>query len=216
MQGAAPRLDAVINRIDAINRADPQREQAGGIDYPKELLYAQRMSAWLERLRPDAGDALRIAVRAQHVERWKIPRARFPDGRTGYLRWRTRLARHHAEVTGGLMRDAGYDAAAVAATEALLRKEGLAGAGADSAVQVLEDVVCLVFLEHYLPRFAEGHPPAKVVAILAKTWRKMSPRARRTALDLPFPDETRRLLHAAGAAGPGLTAAKRTATVNVR
>ena len=191
-------LETVLARIDAINRQDPHREQAGGIDYPKELLYAQRMSAWLERLRPDASDALRIAVRAQHVERWTLARDQFPPGRSGYLRWRTRLARHHAEVGAGLMRDAGYAAETVAEVGALLRKEGLAGAAADSDVQALEDVACLVFLEHHLPPFTAQHPTPKVVEILTKTWRKMSPRARREALELNLDDQTLLLLRAAG------------------
>ena len=194
----AQRLEAVITRIDAINRQDPHREQAGGSDYPKELLYAQRMSAWLERLRPDASDALRIAVRAQHVERWTLARDQFPPGRSGYLRWRTRLARHHAEVAAGLMRAAGYAAETVAEVGALLRKEGLAGAAADSDVQALEDVACLVFLEHHLPPFAAQHPTPKVVEILTKTWRKMSPRARREALELNLDHQTLLLLRAAG------------------
>ncbi len=175
------RLERVLRLIDAANRADPNSETDGGVEYPKELLYARRMSAWLERLRPGASETLRIAVCAQHLERWAIPRGRFPEGRRGYLRWRTAAAGHHARRTAQLMREAGYDSAAVAAVEALLRKEGLAVATQDSDVQALEDAACLVFLDSYLTAFAAKHPPEKVTSILTRTWRKMSPAARGAA-----------------------------------
>lgn len=194
----AARLQAVLVVIDEANGKDPHVETEGGVGWAKEVLYARRMSAWLERIRPDATDALRIAVRAQHLERWVVPRDRFPPGRTGYLRWRTTLGTHHAERTAGLMREAGFDAATVAAVAALLRKEGLARAAPDSDVQALEDCACLVFLEHYLAPFAEKHPPDKVADVLGKTWRKMSPAARSVALSVEFPPAVSALLRGAG------------------
>ena len=202
MRSVADRLEAVLARIDAANREDPNTEIAGGVEFPKELLYSQRMSAWLERLRPDASEPLRIAVRAQHLERWAVPRARFAEGRSGYLRWRTTLAGHHAQRAAELMHAVGYDAGAVAAVGALLRKEGLASAGADSDVQALEDAACLVFLESYLSAFAVKHPDAKVTAILTKTWRKMSPAARQEALHSGLGAHACRLLEAAGLSLP--------------
>ncbi|MDE0449086.1 MAG: DUF4202 domain-containing protein [Spirochaetaceae bacterium] len=195
---ADAQLREVLGRIDAANRADPHTENEGGVEHPKELLYGRRMSGWLERLRPDAAPALRIAARAQHLERWAIPRDRFPMGRTGYLRWRTTLGRHHAERTAELMRAAGFADDSIAAVAELLRKEGLARAAPDSDVQALEDCACLVFLEHYLEQFAGKHPPAKVADILARTWRKMSPAARAAALTIRFRRELRVLLQAAG------------------
>ena len=195
---AVARLQDVLARIDEANRKDPHAETEEGVAHPKELLYARRMSAWLERLRPDATDALRIAVRAQHLERWAIPRDRFPPGRTGYLRWRTTLGAHHAERTAGLMREAGFGDGTIASVAALLRKEGLARAAPDSDVQALEDCACLVFLEHYLAPFADRHPPAKVADILAKTWRKMSPAARAAAPGVELPPAVSALLCAAG------------------
>ena len=200
MKAAAARLQDVLARIDEANRKDPHTETEGGVEYPKELLYARRMSAWLERLRPDASAALRIAARAQHLERWAIPRDRFPAGRTGYLRWRTTLGAHHAERTAALMQAAGFDGAAIATVAALLRKEGLARAAPDSDVQALEDCACLVFLESYLGPFAVQHPPAKVADILTRTWRKMSPAAQRAALGIAFPPVVRALLQTAGIA----------------
>ena len=195
---AAARLQDVLARIDEANRKDPHTGHEGDVEHPMELLYGRRMSAWLERLKPHAADALRIAVRAQHLERWAIPRDRFPAGRSGYLRWRTTLGAHHAERSAELMRDAGYDGETIAAVAALLRKEGLARAAPDSDVQALEDCACLVFLEHYLGPFAERHAPAKVADILAKTWRKMSPAARGAALGIDFGSKLRALLESAG------------------
>ena len=198
MDAETGRLRAVLARIDAANGEDPHTENEGGAEHPKELLYARRMSGWLERLRPDASPALRIAARAQHLERWAIRRDRFPPGRTGYLRWRTTLGAHHAERTAGLMREAGFDGGTIAAAAALLRKEGLARAMPDSDVQALEDCACLVFLEHYLEPFATKHPHAKVVDILAKTWRKMSPPARDAALAVGAGPVVSSLLRSAG------------------
>ena len=198
MSAAVERLHDVLARIDVANGKDPHTESEGGVECAKELLYARRMSAWLERLRPDATGALRIAVRAQHLERWVVRRDRFPPGRTGYLRWRTTLGRHHAERTAALMREAGFDGDTIAAVAALLRKEGLARAAPDSDVQALEDCACLVFLDSYLGAFADKHPPAKVADILAKTWRKMSPSARTAALVIEYRPAVRALLESAG------------------
>ena len=200
MGNPASGLEDVLTRIDAANRADPNTETVGGVEYPKELLYAQRMSAWLQRLRPDAPDVLRIAARAQHLERWTVSRADFPQGRSGYLRWRTVAAAHHARRTAELMQEVGYAPSEVAAVCALLRKEGLATAAADSDVQALEDIACLVFLESYLGAFAPKHDAEKVTTILTRTWRKMSPAARREALQAGLDADTLRLLEDAGAA----------------
>ncbi len=198
MDAETGRLHALLARIDAANGEDPHTENEGGVEHAKELLYARRMSGWLERLRPDASPALRIAARAQHLERWAIPRDRFPPGRTGYLRWRTTLGAHHAERTAELMREAGFDGDTIAAAAALLRKEGLARAMPDSDVQALEDCACLVFLEHYLEPFAGKHPPAKVADILTRTWRKMSPSARNAARAIEYRTAVRTLLESAG------------------
>ena len=200
MSRESQRLHAVLARIDEVNGRDPHTETDGGVEQPKELIYARRMAAWLRRLRPNVSEALRIAAHAQHLERWVVPRDRFPAGRTGYLRWRTTLGAHHAGRAAGLMREAGFGEDTIAAVAALLRKEGLARAAPDSDVQALEDCACLVFLEHYLEPFADKHPPAKVADILAKTWRKMSPAARSVALGVELPPAVSALLRRAGIA----------------
>ena len=197
MRADPERFNAAIARFDAANTEDPTTEIFQGVEYPKELLYAQRMSTWLDTLAPDASEALRLAVRCQHIRRWTIPRHTYAMDRTGYLRWRTTLAKFHADTAAAILRDVGYDDATIERVQTLLRKEGLKR---DDEVQCLEDVICLVFLENYCAAFATQHDEAKILDILQKTWKKMSPRGREVALTLPISTETRRLVEQALAA----------------
>jgi hypothetical protein len=177
------RLEATLAAIDAANAADPS-EEAGA---PAALVYGHRMSAELGRLFPEASEPLQIAVRGQHIERWVLPREDYPEGRTGYLTWRRELARRHAARVAGIMTSAGYGAEDIAAAERMLLKEGL---NRDPEVQALEDVICFVFLKWYFAPFAAKHPKEKVLDIVTKTARKMSPEARQRALSefkLPEP-----------------------------
>ncbi len=187
-------LQDAIARIDAANAEDPNREFVDGAARPKEVVYAERMTGWLEKLAPEASEALRIAARAQHIERWTMPRAEFPDGREGYFRWRTTLAKFHAERTAGIIAEAGYDEAVIDRVKGLLRKHRLK---TDPEVQMLEDVACLVFLESYFADFSKKHDEAKVIGILQKTWAKMSPKGHDAALALDMPAEARALVEKA-------------------
>jgi len=188
------RLQDAIARIDAANAEDPNREFVDGAARPKEVVYAERMTGWLERLAPNASEALRIAARAQHIERWTMPRAEFPDGREGYLRWRTTLAKFHAERTAAIIAEVGYDKSVIDRVKGLLRKHRLK---TDPEVQMLEDVACLVFLESYFADFSKQHDEAKVIGILQKTWAKMSPKGHDAALALDMPAEARALVEKA-------------------
>ncbi|MSR36361.1 MAG: DUF4202 domain-containing protein [Gemmatimonadetes bacterium] len=181
MTAAAARVERAFEEFDLINAADPRCESVDGAEQPRELMYARRMSAALARLEPDASEELRLAVRAQHIARWEIPRATFPPGRQGYKRWRTQLMEHHAAVAADVMGKVGYDEPAIARVTQLLRKQGLKR---DAEVQTLEDVACLVFLENYFDGFAREHDDDKLVDILRKTWVKMSARGREAALGL--------------------------------
>ena len=170
--------------FDAANREDPNRETVDGHVRPKELLYAERLTAMLTRFAPDATLPLRLAARCQHVERWKIPRADYPMTRAGYERWRSRLRDYHAERARAILQEAGYDNVTIGRVSSLIRKEALK---TDAQAQTLEDVVALVFMESYLDDFVAKHPgydEAKVVDILKKTARKMSARGRASALTL--------------------------------
>ena len=160
--------------IDQVNARDPTPVEADGKLLPKALLYGKRMSAVLEKFMPDAPEVLLIAARAQHIERWIIPRASYPEGRIAYLKWRKDLQQHHAKRCGELMRGAGYGEDDIAKVSALLRKERLKY---DPFMQALEDVICLVFLQYEAPAFIALHDDDKVRDILVKTARKMSPLA---------------------------------------
>jgi hypothetical protein len=183
-----------IARFDAANGEDPNQETVDGIALPKEVVYAHRMSDWLARLEPNASEALQLAVRAQHIRRWTIPRADYPMDRRGYLRWRTDLKNFHAEYAGDILLGVGYQAETVAAVQSLLRKEGLRE---NPEAQTLEDVACLVFLEHYFADFAGQHDPVKVVDIVRKTWAKMSTRGHDAALTIPLQSDARALVERA-------------------
>ncbi len=187
----AARFRAALARFDAANAEDPNREEVGGAEQPRELVYARRMTETLERFAPDAPEAVRLAARCQHIRRWTAPRDTYPDGRDGYRRWRTDLARFHADTAGAILREVGYGDDTVARVGALLRKERLK---ADPEVQLLEDVACLVFMEHYLPAFAQQHDAEKLAGILRKTWRKMSATGQAAALKLDLGPDLRELV----------------------
>ncbi len=159
-------FDEAIRQFDAANAEDPNQEVSEGVTYPKALLYAKRMTAWLDRLEPSASEPLRLAVRCQHICRWTIPRNRYAAGRQGYKQWRTTLATFHADVAGEILAQVGYDADSIRRVQALLRKERLK---ADPETQSLEDVVCLVFLDSYYVTFAEHHSEKKLIGIIRKT-----------------------------------------------
>lgn len=192
------RFRAAIERFDEANREDPNKEVHEGAEVPRELLYARRMTKWLERLEPDASEPLRLAARAQHICRWTIPRSDYPMDRPGYLLWRSTLARFHAEKAGEILRDVGYDEETVSRVQSLLRKEHLKK---NPDTQTLEDVVCLVFLEDYFSDFAREHDEEKLTTILRKTWKKMSPRGHEAALGLDLSPADHALLEKA-LAGP--------------
>jgi hypothetical protein len=181
------RFAEAICLFDAANAEDPNQEPGpDGQPMPKELLYAQRMSACLAYVAPDAPEAVQLAARAQHIRRWSIPRSDFPLTRPGYHQWRNTLKKYHAELAGQLMQQAGYEPEMIARVQQLLQKQRLQD---DPEVQLLEDVICLVFLEYYFLPFAAQHPEEKVIEIVQKTWPKMTERGHALALQLPFSPE---------------------------
>ena len=175
-------FDEAIVRFDAANSADPNKEVFGGKEYPKELLYAQRMTAWLEKFEPEASEVLRLAARAQHICRWKMPRSEYPLGRDGYNKWRNTLAKMHGDIAAEIMSDVGYDEKMCDQVKELMLKDRIKLAGKDG--QTLEDVICLVFLEFYFAPFAPQYSAPKLTSIVRKTWRKMSERGHQAALTL--------------------------------
>lgn len=163
--------------IDAANSADPNQVTADGKEWPKELLYSERMSDMLERYDPDADEAMKLAIRAQHIERWKSPRNAYPMDRIGYLKWRKDLYKIQANRAAELMLQAGFDEAEIERARNAVAKKNIKG---NPDTQLLEDVTDLVFMEHYMLEFVGKHPDyteEKWVEIIQKTWHKMSSNA---------------------------------------
>ncbi len=192
MNQAFARVTALI---DAANELDPNKERNSNQDLvAKERLYSDRMTDCLARFAPEASDHLKIAARAQHIERWTSPRSNFPPGPAGYNQWRRDLARFHASRCAALMDESGYSSEDIERVKRLIMKRELK---TNSECQTLEDVICLVFLEHYLGAFVQKHNRDKVISIIQKTWSKMSDQGHQTALSLSFPAQLNTLIQEA-------------------
>lgn len=184
--------EKAVALIDAANSADPNQEtDTNGKAWPKELLYSRRMSDMQQRYAPDADDVMKLAIRAQHIQRWKSARSDYPEGRQGYLKWRTDLYKFHADTAGELMAEAGYSEEDIARMKMAVGKRKLK---VNPDTQLLEDIIDLVFIEHYMLAFAGKHPEydeEKWIDIIRKTWKKMSDRGQQFALsgaiNLPEP-----------------------------
>ena len=179
------RFQDAIARIDAANAQDPR-----GIELP----YAQRLSGWVERLAPDASEELRLAARAQHICRWIIPRESYPAGRIGYLKWREDLKQFHAQKAGEILREAGYVEPTVSRVQDLIRKRNFPRVPDG---RVLENALCLVFLETQFAETTAKTGDEKMIGILQKTWRKMTPQAQQIALTISMTPECRALVEKA-------------------
>ena len=174
--------EKAVALIDAANSEDPNQETTDGKVWPKELLYSHRMSDMLQRYSPDASDAMKLAIRAQHIQRWKSPRDAYPMDRIGYLKWRKGLYKFHAQTAADLLAQAGYGADVIDRVKQAVAKKGIKD---NPDTQLLEDVTDLVFIEHYMLAFANKHPEydeEKWLDIVRKTWKKMSERAQQFAL----------------------------------
>lgn len=189
------RFVRAIAAIDAANADDPNRIVVRGEERPKELVHAEMVTEWVRRLVPAPAAPLLLAARAHHLRRWSIPRSSYPDGRAGYLKWRKALHEQHATETGEILAGVGYDDATIARTQDIIRKRGL---GKDPDVQALEDALCLVFIETQLGELSDRvDDPEKMVTIIQKTAKKMSPAAIDLVLALDVSDAERALLERA-------------------
>jgi hypothetical protein len=188
------RLTRALSAIDAANRDDPNRIVVRGLERPKELAHAELVTEWICRLRPDSDELLLVAARGHHLQRWQLPRTSYPEGRAGYLRWRRDLSERQATALATIVEDCGYTAEETARVQELVRKRGL---GSDPEVQALEDAICLTFLETQLAELAARTDDTKMIDILAKTMKKMSPQALSLASELDLDERGRELLAAA-------------------
>jgi hypothetical protein len=188
------RFETALRRFDEENSHDPNKEITDGISHPRELLYAQRLTAWVRRLCPGAAEELRLAARCQHICRWEIPRHSYPLTRPGYLKWRADLKKFHAQKAGEILREAGYDDEVIRCVQDLNLKKNFP---ADAQARILEDALCLVFLEFQLADLAAKTADDKTINALQKSWAKMTEAARAEALKLNYGEREKTLLHRA-------------------
>ncbi len=188
------RFAEALRRFDAENSRDPNIEIANGNPHPKELLYAQRLTVWVLRLCPEAPEELRLAARCQHLCRWEIPRSSYPMTRPGYLTWRANLKKFHAQKAGEILRACGYPEDLILRVQDLNLKKNFP---ADPLCRVLEDALCLVFLEFQFAELAAKTDEAKTINALQKSWGKMTEAGRSAALKLNYGPQEMKLLEAA-------------------
>jgi hypothetical protein len=199
------RFDRAIAAIDAANADDPATIVIDGTVRSKELAHAELMTDWVRRLDPAATEEQLLAARAHHLRRWTVPRSSYPEGRSGYLRWRRDLQRQHAAQVAEILAGVGYETASIERVQAIIRKERLAS---DAAVQTHEDALCLVFFQTQAVELAEQLGADKTVDVVDKTLRKMSPAGIDALLALDLPSGLRAMVMRA-AEPPGGGVAKR-------
>lgn len=185
------RFTAAIARFDAANAKDPKHILCDGVEQPYELVYSRWLTDWVSRLAPEASEPLRLAARCQHLCRWEIPRDAYPATRAGYLKWRQVLKEFHADKAAEILREVGYDAATIQTVRDLNLKKNFP---ADADSRVLEDALCLVFLERQFADLAAKTTEEKMVTALQKSWGKMTEPARAIALGLSYSEPQKRLL----------------------
>jgi hypothetical protein len=188
------RFESALRRFDEENSRDPNHEAVDGIPHPRELLYAQRLVNWVLRLCPGASEELRLAARCQHICRWEIPRQSYPMTRAGYLQWRATLKKFHAQKAGDILREAGYPEEVIRRVQDLNLKKHFPD---DPEARVLEDALCLVFLEFQLADLAARTAEDKTINALQKSWQKMTEAARAEALKLNYGEREKALLERA-------------------
>ena len=188
------RFAAALRRFDEGNAQDPNSEIVGGKRRPRELVYAEWLTHWVLRLCPDASEPLRLAARCQHLCRWMLPRDSYPKTRAGYLQWREALKKFHAQKAGEILREVGCDPATIERVQELNLKKGFPQ---DAEGRVLEDALCLVFLEHQFEELAGKIPEDKMLEVVRKTWNKMTPPGRAAALGLSYTAKAKALLERA-------------------
>ncbi len=182
---------AAIRRFDEENFRDPNSEIVDGVAQPRELVYAKRLTDWVLKLEPDASEALQLAARCQHLCRWVIHRDSHPMTRAGYLQWRTTLKKFHAQRAGEILREAGYEEDLIARVQSLNLKKDFPN---DTNSRVLEDALCLVFLQHQFADLVSKTEHDKMIGVVQKTWKKMTPQAQAIALSLNFTAAEKALL----------------------
>jgi hypothetical protein len=180
------KLQAAIELFDEYNKTDPHVITWDGIAYPQEYFLALKLHEWVVKLAPAAGEELLLASRCQHIGRWEIPRDQYPDGREAYLQWRKDLAKYHAEVATSILNDVGYEEGRIERVRQIILKQKIK---VDAEVQVMENALCLVFLQFQYEDFYPKHEPEKLINILKRSLLKMDAHGHQFALSLSYSTE---------------------------
>lgn len=188
------KIENAFALLDDYNKQDPRKMQWEGIEYPVEYFHALQLHRWVTKLAPEASTVLLLASRCQHIGRWQILRSKYPKGKPGYYAWRQTLAKFHAETAGVLLSEGGYDAATVKAVQRILLKEQLLKNG---DVQIMENALCLVFLQFQYEDFITTHDDEMVIKVLKTSWNKMSDPGREAALKLDYSEKGKLLIEKA-------------------
>lgn len=188
------KLDEAFEKFDTYNKQAPEKVTWAGQEFPSEYFYALRLHEWVTRLNPEASEPLLLASRSQHIGRWEIARNTYPEGRVGYLKWRSDLSKFHAEKAAEILEGIGYEEATITRVTEIIRKQKLK---TDPDVQTIEDALCIVFLIYQFDDLILKLSEEKMIDILQKTWRKMSEAGQSAALQLTYSDSAASLLKTA-------------------
>ncbi len=184
-------IDQAFELFDAYNSIDPKKALIDGKEISEALLYAQRMTGQLNEFEPITSEQLQLATRCQHIGRWEKPRADYPMDRKGYLQWRSQLKIYHANIAQEILEKVGYEKGIISKVKDLLLKKQLKQ---NRETQILEDVICLVFLQYYFDDFSQEHNEDKLVEILKKTITKMSQKGVESAMVMSLSKKTKSLI----------------------
>ena len=190
----AKKLEAAFKLFDTYNEKDPKQYTYNDTIFPQELFFAIQLHEWVKKLEPNAREALLLASRCQHIGRWEVPRESYPEGKAGYLNWRSNLAKYHAEKASHILSEVGYDLETIQRVQQIVLKQQIKS---DPDVQTMENALCLVFLQFEYEDFIKKHDDTKLIRILQKSWGKMSEPGREAALTLSFSEKGAELLNKA-------------------
>jgi len=185
------KLEEAFNLFDAYNHNAPEQLSWNGKLYPTEYFYALKLYEWVKKLDAEASEPLLLASRSQHIGRWEIARNTYPEGRVGYLKWRSDLSKFHAQKASEILQSVGYDQETIDSVREIILKQKLK---LNADVQTIENALCLVFLEFQYDDLIAKQSEEKMIDILRKTWGKMSEPGRQAALSLQYSDEGKALL----------------------
>lgn len=185
------KMEQAFHLFDTYNKQDPSEIIWDGQHYPSEYFYAIQLYEWVKKLDPEANEPLLLASRCQHIGRWEIARRTYPEGRSGYLKWRSDLSKLHAQKATEILQSLDYDMEIIARVNEIVLKKKIK---MDTDVQTMENALCLVFLEFQYDDLISKQSAEKMVEILQKTWAKMSDTGRQAALSLTYSETGQMLL----------------------